>query len=215
MTTRRKVSNLLALVVLAMLAERPMHPYELASLMRERGKDYSIKINWGSLYTVVQNLEKHGFVEVAGTARQGGRPERTVYAITDAGRAELEDWLRELIAVPNREYPKFEAALSVMAVLSPDDVIALLDERAQALATEIATETGALQEVSKEVPRLFLVEAEFHVAMLRAEADWVRGMREELATGSMPGVDGWRKFHETGELPPEMAELADRGRPND
>ncbi len=215
MATRRKVSNLLALVVLAMLVERPMHPYELASLMRERGKDYSIKINWGSLYTVVQNLEKHGFVEVAGTTRQGGRPERTVYAITDAGRAELEDWLRELIAVPNREFPKFEAALSVMGVLSPDDVIGLLDQRAQALATEIAAETGTLREVSKEIPRLFLVEAEFHVAMLRAEAEWVRGMREELVTGSMPGVDGWRQFHETGELPPDIAELADRGRPSD
>jgi DNA-binding PadR family transcriptional regulator len=209
---RRKVSNLLALVVLAMLAERPMHPYELASLMRTRGKDYSIKINWGSLYTVVQNLEKHGFVEVAATARQGGRPERTVYAITDAGRAELDDWLRELIAVPTREYPRFEAALSIMAVLAPDDVIELLDERAQALATQIAIETGALQEVSKDVPRLFLIEAEFHVAMLRAEADWVRGLRDELATGAMPGVEAWRKFHETGELPPDVAELAERGR---
>ncbi len=85
MAARRKFSNMLALVVLATLAERPAHPYELASLLRERGKDYSIKINWGSLYTVVQNLEKHGFVEVAGTTRQGGRPERTVYAITDDG----------------------------------------------------------------------------------------------------------------------------------
>jgi len=215
MATRRKVGNMLALVVLATFAERPMHPYELASLMRERGKDYSTKINWGSLYTVVQNLEKHGFVEVAGTTRQGGRPERTVYAITDAGRTELTDWLRELIAVPSREYPQFEAALSVMAVLGPDEVMALLGERQDALAKQIATESEMLQQVGQEVPRLFLIEAEFHTAMLQAELAWVRSLREELTSGSMPGVDHWRKFHETGELPPEFAELAERGRPTD
>jgi DNA-binding PadR family transcriptional regulator len=215
MATRRKVGNMLALVVLATFAERPMHPYELASLMRERGKDNSIKINWGSLYTVVQNLEKHGFVEVAGTTRQGGRPERTVYAITDAGRAELTDWLRELIAVPSREYPKFEAALSVIGVLGPDEAIALLGERERALKGQIATETEMLRQVAQEVPRLFLIEAEFHVAMLRAEANWVSALHEELTAGTMPGVDLWRKFHETGEVPPEIAELADRGRPAD
>ncbi len=91
--------------------------------------------------------------------------------------------------MPSREYPKFEAALSVMGVLGPDDVIALLDERARALATKIATETGALQEVAKEVPRLFLVEAEFHIAMLRAEAEWVQALRDEIAAPTMPGVN--------------------------
>src|SRR5919198_2129085 len=83
---RRKVGNLLALAVLALVAERPMHPYEMASTLRERGKDVSIKINWGSLYTAVQNLEKHGFIDATETTRQGRRPERTVYRITDAGR---------------------------------------------------------------------------------------------------------------------------------
>ena len=91
MARRRRVNNLLALAILTLLGERPMHPYEIATLLRERGKAGSIKINWGSLYTVVQNLEKHGFVEAAGTARSGRRPERTVYAITKAGRAELDD----------------------------------------------------------------------------------------------------------------------------
>ena len=99
---KRKIANTLALAVLGLLQERPMHPYEMASVLRERGKDQDMPIKWGSLYTVVANLEKHGLVAATGSVRQGGRPERTVYAITDAGRAELTDWVRELLADPER-----------------------------------------------------------------------------------------------------------------
>ena len=71
MAKRRKVSNLLALSLLTLLTERPMYPYEMASMLRARGKDNAIKINWGSFYTVVQNLEKYGFIEAVEVAREG------------------------------------------------------------------------------------------------------------------------------------------------
>src|SRR5487761_1355501 len=129
MAKRRKVSNLLALTLLAQLGERPMYPYEMASVLRQRGKDEAIKINWGSLYTVVQNLEKYGLIEAVEVAREGRQPERTTYQITDAGRAELKDWLRELLSVPEREYTRFEAALGESAVLPPDELIDLLQQR--------------------------------------------------------------------------------------
>jgi len=85
-TARRKISNLLALSLLNLLVERPMYPYEMAATLRQRGKDEAIKIHWGSLYTVVQNLEKYGFIEAVDVAREGRQPERTTYQITDAGR---------------------------------------------------------------------------------------------------------------------------------
>jgi DNA-binding PadR family transcriptional regulator len=192
---------MLALVVLATLVERPMHPYELATTLRERGKQESAKINWGSLYTVVQNLEKHGFIEASGTSRQGRRPERTVYAITDAGRDELDDWMRELVAVPEREYPKFETALSVLGILHPDEVFELLDQRVRALETDIAAQRAAMEYVSKTVPRMFLIEGEFHLALREAEVAWVRSLLSDLRDGTLPGVPEWRHFHETGEVP--------------
>ncbi len=212
MAKRRKVGNLLALVVLATLAERPSHPYELASLLRERGKDQDLKIKWGSLYTVVQNLEKHGFIEAAASERQGRRPERTVYAVTDSGRAELTDWLSELISVPEREHTRFQAALSVLAVLGPDEAVALLAERSATLDAEVDTHRSALAEYGKELPRLFLIESEYELALRTAEADWLREVVRELRDGSFPGVAQWRTFHETGYLPPEVAAMAERGR---
>src|SRR5271168_4711478 len=102
MTARRKVSNPLALAVLACLYERSMHPYEMASTMRERHKDDSIKLNYGSLYTVTQALQRHRLIEPQEVGRDGNRPERTIYRLTDAGRLELIDWLSDLICSPAR-----------------------------------------------------------------------------------------------------------------
>jgi DNA-binding PadR family transcriptional regulator len=209
MAKRRKVSNVLGLAVLSTVALQPMHPYEMASALRRHGKDQDMKIKWGSLYTVVQNLEKHGFLAVAESVRLGGRPERTVYRITDAGRAELADWIRELLAVPEREYPRFKAGLSVAGVLSPNEVTQLLQQRITSLDEQIA-EQRALLANSADVPRLFLIEAEYDLAIRQAEASWVRSLLTELTEGSLPGLDLWQAFHDTGQMPPELTDIAER-----
>lgn len=211
MAKRRKVGNLLALAVLSALVQRPMHPYEMASVLRDRGKDQDMPIKWGSLYTVVDNLAKHGFVVATGSVRQGGRPERTVYAITDAGRAELTDWVRELLATPQPERPRFAAALSVLAVVPPAEAAALLAERLAALDDQLTARRATVADAATEIPRLFLVEAEYELAIRQADADWVRALLAELTAGAFPGQDMWQRYHETGELPEDIAALAERG----
>jgi DNA-binding PadR family transcriptional regulator len=203
---KRKVANLMGLAVLATVVQRPMHRYEMASVMRARGKDRDMDIKWGSLYTVVQNLERNGYLEPIGVTRQGARPERTVYQITDAGRDELVGWTRELIAEPEAEHTRFVAGLSVLAVLSPDDVIELLRTRLQRLTESAGSLSAQLAEAS-QLPRLFVIEDEYRIAMTRAETDWTRSLLNELTAGTFPHLDVWRKFHETGAMPPEFAEL--------
>jgi DNA-binding PadR family transcriptional regulator len=208
MGKRRKISNLLALSLLTLLTERPMYPYEMAATLRHRGKDQSIKINWGSLYTVVQNLEKHGFIETVEVAREGRQPERTTYRITDEGRAELTDWLRELISEPEREYTKFEAALAECAVLSPRELTGLLKQRLEALEQATAQHETMLGALAGSLPRLFLIESEYQLALRRAETDWVREVLKELTDGTFPGISDWQRFHDTGELPDDIQALA-------
>ena len=103
-------SNPLALAVLVCLYEKPMHPYEVAQTLRTRAKEQSVRLNYGSLYAVVESLEKKGFIKATGTLREGKRPQRTVYEITDEGSLEMTDWLTELIGTPNKEYPAFRRA---------------------------------------------------------------------------------------------------------
>ncbi|ASW55318.1 PadR family transcriptional regulator [Plantactinospora sp. KBS50] len=210
MAKRRKVGNLLGLAVLSVLAQRPMHPYEIAGALRGWGKDQDMAIKWGSLYTVVRNLDKHGFIAAVESVREGRRPERTVYRITDAGRAELLDWARELISSPEPEYPRFRAGLSVLPVLHPDEAAALLRDRLAQLDRNAAAARETLAGHLREVPRLFLIEDEYDLAAMRAEADWIRSLLAEIDAGTLPGLAGWRTFHETGEMPAEFAALAER-----
>jgi DNA-binding PadR family transcriptional regulator len=208
---RRKVGNLLALAVLSVVVQRPMHPYEMASVLRARDKDRDMAIKWGSLYTVVRSLERHGLIEATGTVRDGARPARTIYRITDAGREELTDWVRELVAIPEREQPRFEAGLSLLAVLPPDDATELLRQRLRVLEEQIAAQRAALARYQREIPRLFLVEAEYDVAIRDAEASWIRSLLDDLTAGTFAGLARWRTWHETGQVPHELTDLAERG----
>jgi DNA-binding PadR family transcriptional regulator len=212
MARRRKVGNLLALSLLTLLTERPMYPYEMASMLRLRGKDNAIKINWGSFYTVVQNLEKNGFIEAVEVAREGRQPERTTYQITDAGRAELKDWLRELLSVPEREHSSFEAALGEASVLPPDEMIDLLQQRLAALEEANGSLQGQLETLVTQLPRLFLIETEYYLAQRRAEEGWLRELLKEFTSGTFPDLDAWRRFHTTGEVPADVQALAEQER---
>ncbi|MEA3002741.1 MAG: hypothetical protein QOH81_1529 [Sphingomonadales bacterium] len=207
---RRKLGNPLALAVMATLAERPMHPYEIAQVLRQRGKEQSIKINYGSLYTVVQNLEKHGFVEVTGVQRQGNRPERTLYGLTETGAVEMHDWLAALISVPQREYPAFEAALALILILPVEEAVGLLGERVSKLELQVAGLRGVLEKLRGELPRIFIVETEYQVHMLDAEVQWVRGVIEEIRNGTLSGTAEWRQWHQTREIPQEWADIEER-----
>jgi DNA-binding PadR family transcriptional regulator len=210
MTKRRKVENLMGLAILSAVVFRPMHPYEMANALRGWGKDNDVPIKWGSLYTVVRNLAKHGLLAEVGSTREGRRPERTVYRITDAGRAELVDWTRELLSDVEPEFPRFRAGLSVVSVVPPDEAIALLQQRLAAIEAEIARVDAELDRDRQDVPRLFLIEVEYGQALLHAEAAWVRSLLDDLTSGALPEVAAWRRMHETGELPDDVAQLAQK-----
>lgn len=204
---RRKVGNLLALSLLSLLAQQPMYPYEMAQTLRARGKEQNFIINWGSFYTVVRNLEKYGFITEAGTEREGRQPERTTYQITSRGRAELRDWLAELLSEPEDERGGFVTALSEAGILPPDEVIKLLTARLATLDKANAGHQADLKLWAERLPRMLLIESEYQLAMRLAQARWVRGLLKELADGTMEGMDVWRRIHETGEVPPELREL--------
>jgi DNA-binding PadR family transcriptional regulator len=191
-----KRSNPLALAVLVCLAEKPMHPYEVATTLRQRHAHETVRLNYGSLYAVVESLERRALIVPQGTERSGRLPERTVYRLTDAGRIEAHDWLTELISTPVRDYPSFQAALAFLAALPPDDVLALLAERAQLLESELA-QAGAARELAEKqgLPRLFWVEAEFGVVLREAELGYVRTLIREIESGALDGTKWWREMH--------------------
>ncbi len=198
MTTKRKIHNPLALAVLACLTEHPMHPYEIATTLRERGKDQSIKLNYGALYTVVEALQQHGLIIAQETEREGRRPERTVYHLTETGRLELINWISELISRPVKEYTQFEAGLSLIPVLPPEDAAALLTQRCAYLEMEIVQKRSLLRlDAERGVARLHLIESEYLLAMHEAELAWTRQFTEAILSETVEGIAEWAASHRT------------------
>ncbi|WP_179403331.1 PadR family transcriptional regulator [Burkholderia guangdongensis] len=184
-------SSPLALTVLAMLAEAPMHAYRIQQLIKLRGKDEVVNVRQrNSLYQTIDRLLRAGLVAVQDTERDGAFPERTVYAITDAGRDAARAWLREQLAQPAREFPSFPAALSVLPLLSVDDARRELEARVIALEQELervdATRNAAL---AMQIPRFFLLDTEWIQQTLEAELAWVRSVVGHLKAGALTWSD--------------------------
>jgi len=194
-TQRSHPSNPLALAVLALLFERPMHPYEMGVILRQRHKQDSIKLRYGSLYTVIDLLLRRGFITARETARDGRRPERTVYEITPAGRDELHAWMTDLIADPVKEYLRFEAALSLLPVLPPEEVLALLRRRLTRIETKVAELKSQLEMVvGQKLPPLFVIENEYRLALMTAEQHFIADVITRIESGWGP-LDLWRGLH--------------------
>ncbi len=179
----RRSRNTLALAVLGLLMEQASHPYEMAQTLRRRHKGTSFKVTTGSLYDVVEGLERDGWIKAVETVRDGNRPERTVYEYTELGLAEFQKWIDELVRVPVNEYPTFIAAVSYVGVLGQEGAVAALTERAERLAKTIDATDIYVRSVS--VPRLFNIEVEYAQTMRRAEMEWLRQIAAEMTAGEI------------------------------
>jgi DNA-binding PadR family transcriptional regulator len=174
-----------------MLYEAPMHPYRMQLLIKERGKDEVINVvQRASLYQTIRRLEREGLILARTPIRDDKRPERTVYEITEKGRAVALDWMRQILSTPAKEFPEFPAAVSFLPLLSPDDVSRLLELRAKAIEAELGRIDEGLKQAA-EVPRLFLLEYEYLRATQVTELAWVRGVVEDLRDGRLTWSEAW------------------------
>ena len=187
MTVRRSP---LAMMVLALLVEEPMHAYRMQQLIREREKQDVVNVaQRNSIYQTIERLRRDELIRVAETRREEGRPERIVYALTPAGRSTLDEWLADALATPAREFPEFPAALSFLPILPPEAAARRLDQRAGAIEARLREREAALAGV--RLPRLFLVEDEYQLTLLRAELDWVRALVADLRSGALTWSGEW------------------------
>ncbi|WP_412538998.1 helix-turn-helix transcriptional regulator [Longispora sp. K20-0274] len=183
MTFRRSP---LALAVLALLIEEPMHPYRMQQLIRQRSKDQVVNVGHrASLYKTIDRLLAADLIGVEATTRDTARPERTVYAVTAAGTAAARAWMADMLAHPAAEFPDFPAAMSFLPLLTPAEAAEHLASRAGALATRLEEITTELAEYGPRLPRVALVESEYLHAVTTAELGWVTAIVRELRTGTL------------------------------
>jgi DNA-binding PadR family transcriptional regulator len=200
MSNRARATNdVIALTVLSLLREEPMHPYQIERVIRERHKSWAMG-KTRSLYHAVDHLLADGLVEPLEISREGKRPERTVYAITEAGREEQQTWLADLIQSPAPEHPLFLVALSFIASLPSTAALNGLRIRAVALEGQIAGVEVWVRALNQELrlPRAVTIEAELMLALQRAELTWVRSVVAEIESGKLHWDEEYLRQHFEG-----------------
>jgi DNA-binding PadR family transcriptional regulator len=176
------------MVVLSLVCEEPMHPYRMQVLIKERGKDQIANVaQRNSVYQTIVALRRAGLIAIRETSREERRPERTVYEATEAGRRTLGSWLQTVLSTPAREFPDFPAALSLVPLLAPRDVRTQLEARVAVLELRLAE----LEKPVPELPRLFLLEAEYMAAIVRAEIKWLRAVIADLRSRRLTWSEAW------------------------
>lgn len=192
----KRPANALPLAVLALLFEKPMHPYEMSSTLKDRRKEDSIRLNYGSLYAVVDSLRKKGLIDARETRRDGNRPQRTIYEITANGEEALSQWLGEMLSQPSPQFTDFEAALSLIGAMPPAEATRLLKARVEALETDSAHFETLRRQTPPQFPRLFMIEGDFQEALRKTETTFVKQLVADIESGDLTGIPLWNRLHE-------------------
>ncbi|TDW23966.1 PadR family transcriptional regulator [Kribbella kalugense] len=190
MTFRRSP---LALAILGLLENGPMHPYGIQRLIKQWGKDQVVNVGQRtSLYRMIVRLEEAGLLTAGATERDERYPERTVYHLTDDGRTISREWLAEILTTPRNEFPEFPAALSFVMLLTPETAGELLTQRREQLMKRISELQLELKlEVDGQpIPRFALLETEYQIAVVVAEAKWIDGVLHDLSKGTLTWTPG-------------------------
>jgi DNA-binding PadR family transcriptional regulator len=200
----------LVLTILALLAEKPCHPYEIQRLIRERKKDFA-RSTQRTLYHAIDRLVKSRLILPGEISREGNRPERTVYQITDEGRDSFMGWLGELLAQPLPEYPLFTVAMSFLAYLPMETVLQALQARIVELEGELAGIEARLQALGQSLHRLLLLELEYVRALRQGELEWVRILIQDMREGRLTwNAEALREHPERLFISPAPSEAASR-----
>ncbi|MFE6686918.1 PadR family transcriptional regulator [Streptomyces sp. NPDC057743] len=197
-------SSPLGLTVLVLLHHRPLHPYGIQQLLKQWGKEQVVNVGQrAGLYRTIERLQAGGLIAVRHTERDQQYPERTVYEVTDEGRAVTREWLEQMLAVPKAEFPVFPVALSNMLMLTPDEVTPILERRLARITAQRAELERQNAATPAGLPRIALIENEYLLAVLTTEERWLRGVIDDLRDGSLTWspemLEAFQEAGETGE----------------
>jgi DNA-binding PadR family transcriptional regulator len=180
----------LGIAALALLVERPMHPYEMYQLLIQRSEDRVVKVRPGSLYHSVDRLARAGLIRATGTGREGNRPERTTYEVTEAGQLALGERISEMLGTPTNEYPEFPLAIGEAHNLPRATVIQLLRSRLNLLGADLTfTDEGLHDLKERGIERRFWLNVEYTKALIEVEIEWLLQLIDDLETGALRWLD--------------------------
>ena len=175
------------LVILGLLRERPLYGYEIKSIIEDHMGDWT-NIAFGSIYFALGKLADEGYIKKAATEKEGGRPSRSVFQITDEGHVEFERLLREVWNTVNRQFFPFDIGLFFMHVLPREEVLASLSNRVDQLekVLQYLDQHQSESMAQDQVPLLAKAIFDHTRVHTEAELSWTRDLLEKVEAGEYP-----------------------------
>jgi DNA-binding PadR family transcriptional regulator len=212
MPTRATLTPL-ALAAMELLHDGPKHPYEIHQTMQEREVWRLLKLTTGSLYHAIERLERDGLIEAVETSREGRRPERTTYQLTDAGRDAFAERLRALVAEPATEYPLYAVAVAFLHTLDRADALVQLRRRAMSLEAQLAAESVYRDRLTElGIHEMYWIDVDFRSAQRQAELTWTQQLLERLETRQLTWPSGPGAGRDDADHIPPRLSLVDEGK---
>jgi DNA-binding PadR family transcriptional regulator len=172
------------LVLLSLLAERPMHGYQAnLELERREIRDWA-GISRPQVYYSLEKLARVGMIRASETDEPAAGPERSTFETIEKGREALADALEREEWTTQRDHPAFLTWLALSWQARPDVFRKQLKKRRKFLLKELAREKKTLLSIYAEVGHRFH-EAAWMVGLmidqLRTEVRWTKRLERELA----------------------------------
>ncbi|MUT68551.1 PadR family transcriptional regulator [Paenibacillus sp. NEAU-GSW1] len=175
------------LLVLGLLMEKDRHPYEIRQTIKGRNWDQTFRVKDGSLYYAVDQLKQEGLIEVAEMISVPGdnRPDKTVYRITESGKAKLLEMIYE--QMKQGFYPQHPLFMTLPFVRHTDlsCVSTLVEQQLEASICRINHIESVLDYKKEWLPRGALVMIEGVLRFNRAEKEWLEHVLEEARNGRL------------------------------
>jgi len=171
------------LVLLSLLAERPMHGYEAnLELERRQVRDWAW-ISRPQVYYSLEKLARQGLIRNANSDEPAAGPERSVFTTSAAGRSALADALEREEWTAQRERPAFLTWIALSWLARPGVFERQLRRREKFLQKELEREVATLRAVKAEVGHRFheaVWMLSLAIQQIRTELRWLRKMAREL-----------------------------------
>ena len=192
----------LALAAMELLHDGPKHPYEIHQTMQEREVWRLVKLTTGSLYHAIERLDRDGLIEAVETSREGRRPERTIYRLTEAGRDAFAERLRAMVAEPVLEYPQFAVGVAFLHTLDRADALVQLRRRAVALEATIAAEQVYCTRLTDlGLHELYWADVRLRLRQRETELAWTNELIDRLETRQLTWPQGPGAGHDETAQP--------------
>jgi DNA-binding PadR family transcriptional regulator len=171
------------LVLLSLLAERPMHGYQAnLELERRQVRDWA-GISRPQVYYSLEKLEKLGLLRTGRDLEPAAGPDRSVFTLTAAGRSALADALEKEKWTTQRERPRFLTWVALSWQARPGVFRRQIERRRKFLQAELKREEATLRAVLREVGHPYH-EAVWMLSLtidqFKQELRWLNKVEQEL-----------------------------------